>query len=203
MLDIALRPTKDRLLAGTVAVIAPRVAPGVLTAGSLVVTLAAAGAAWAGWPVAALFGWLVGRVLDGLDGPVARHRGSASDLGGYLDTMADTVGYVALPLGVAAGIDRPSGWVTVAVLMGSFWLNGMSWAYLAAILEKRGAGAAATGESTTVTMRPALIEGTETIVLFSVFTALPAIAPWVFAAMAAGVAVGIAQRVLWAARHLA
>src|SRR5580765_3421580 len=32
--------------------------------------------------------WLLNRLLDGLDGPVARRRG-ATDLGGFLDIVAD------------------------------------------------------------------------------------------------------------------
>lgn len=202
MLDIALRPVKDRVLDGVSAVVAPRVGPGTLTLASLVVTLGGAAAAWAGLSPLALAGWLLGRLLDGLDGPVARRRGTASDLGGYLDIMADTVGYVAVPLGVALHLDSTAGWVTVAVLLGTFWVNGMSWAYLAAVLEKAGAGATSTGEVTSVTMRPALIEGTETIVIFSAFLVLPDQAPWIFGVMAVLVTVGIFQRLLWAARHL-
>ncbi len=202
MLDLRLRPAKERLLDTVAAGLAPVIGPGALTLASLTVTLGAAGAAWAGLRWVALAGWLLGRLLDGLDGPVARKRGQASDLGGYLDMLADTIGYVAVPLGVAAGIDRTAGWITVAVLLGTFWVNGISWAYLAAILEKRGAGAASTGEMTSVTMRPALVEGTETIVIFSAFIVFPAVSPWIFAAMVGLTAVNVVQRLVWAFRHL-
>lgn len=202
MLDLRLRPLKERLLDGVAAQLARIVGPGVLTVVALAVTLAAAGAAWAGLSALALAGWLIGRLLDGLDGPAARARGRASDLGGYHDMLADTVGYVAVPLGVALGVDRTEAWVAVAVLMGVLWLNGMSWAYLAAVLEKRGAGAASTGESTAVTMRPALIEGTETIVIYSAIIVFPSLAPWLFSAMATLVALNVVQRLAWANRHL-
>jgi len=202
VLDLRLRPAKERLLDTVAAGLAPVIGPGALTLASLTVTLGAAGAAWAGLRWVALAGWLLGRLLDGLDGPVARKRGQASDLGGYLDMLADTIGYVAVPLGVAAGIDRTAGWITVAVLLGTFWVNGISWAYLAAILEKRGAGAASTGEMTSVTMRPALVEGTETIVIFSAFIVFPAVSPWIFAAMVGLTAVNVVQRLVWAFRHL-
>ncbi len=99
--------------------------------------------------------------------------------------LADTVGYAAIPLGVALGIDRTSGWITLAVLLGVLWVNAISWTYLAAVLEKRGAGAATSGELTTVTMPPALVEGTETIVCYSAFVVFPGAAPWLFSAMAA------------------
>lgn len=202
MLDLRLRPTKDRLLDKAADALAPVIGPGTLTLASLTVTLAAAVAAWAGLRYVALVGWLLGRLLDGLDGPVARKRDQASDLGGYLDMLADTVGYVAVPVGVALGLDRAAGWVTVAVLLGILWVNGISWAYLAAILEKRGAGAPSTGEMTSVTMPPALVEGTETILIFSAFIVFPAFAPWIFAAMAILVTVNVVQRLAWALRHL-
>lgn len=202
MLDLRLRPIKDRLLDNVARRLATIVGPGTLTLLSLAITVGAGFAAAVGATVVALVGWLVGRLLDGLDGPVARIRGQASDLGGYYDILADTVGYVAVPLGVAFGVDSRSGWIAVAVLLGVFWVNGMSWSYLAAVLEKRGAGSATTGEMTSVTMRPALIEGTETIVIFSVFIVLPDWAPWTFSVMAALVAVNVIQRLRWAARHL-
>lgn len=202
MLDLRFRPLKERAFDRLARCLAPVVGPGWLTLLGLAITLGAAGAAAAGVSSVALAGWLLGRLLDGLDGPVARARGTASDLGGFHDVLADTVGYVAVPLGVAFGLDTRNGWITVAVLLGVFWINGMSWAYLAAILEKRGAGASTTGEMTTVTMRPALIEGTETIVIFSAFIVLPHLAPWIFATMAALVSINVVQRLAWAARRL-
>ncbi|MEO6629025.1 MAG: CDP-alcohol phosphatidyltransferase family protein, partial [Aquihabitans sp.] len=155
-----------------------------------------------GQPVAAVAAWLIGRLLDGLDGPVARHRRAASDFGGYLDMVADTIGYAAVPIGVALGVDERRAWIAVAVLLGAFFINTISWSYLSAVLEKEGAGAAATGEMTTITMPPALVEGTETIVLFSLFIAFPQWSAGLFAAMAGLVSVNIGQRIAWARRHL-
>ncbi len=202
MLDLRLRPLKDRLLALTAARIARHAQANTLTGLSVGITLAAAGLAAAGQPVGALVAWLAGRVLDGLDGPVARHQGAASDFGGYLDMVADTIGYAAVPIGVAIGADRHATWIAVAVLLGSFFVNAISWSYLAAVMEKNGAGASTTGEVTTITMPPALIEGTETIVVFSLFILLPEQATWLFAAMAALVGVNVIQRLIWARRIL-
>lgn len=51
-----------------------------------------------GWPAAA-FGLLFAHVLlDGLDGPLARFRGSASNRGSFTDTMADQVVVTATTL---------------------------------------------------------------------------------------------------------
>lgn len=202
MLDLRLRPLKERLLEPVAARLARRVSANAISATALVITLGAAVLAAAGQPIAAVGAWLIGRLLDGLDGLVARHRGAASDFGGYLDMVADTIGYAAVPIGVALGIDERSAWIAVSVLLGTFFINTISWSYLSAVLEKRGAGASTTGEMTTITMPPALVEGTETIVLFSLFIVFPQWATWLFAAMAALVAVNIVQRLAWAQRHL-
>lgn len=51
-------------------------------------------------------------------------------------------------------------------------------------------------------MPPALIEGTETVVVYSLFLLLPHRLALLFHAFAAGVAVSIVQRLVWAARNL-
>jgi phosphatidylglycerophosphate synthase len=202
MLDTTLRRVKDRSLQPLAALAGRLVPAGALTVLSLVLcvgagVLAATGSRWL-----ALAAWLLGRLFDGLDGPVARRRGTASDLGGYLDMMADTVGYAAVPLGIAAGQGEQSVWMWCAVLVATYSVNTVSWAYLSAIAEKRQQGAAATGEVTTIHMPTGLVEGTETIVLYAVMLAWPAQASVWFAAMAAAVALTIVQRVVWAKGNL-
>lgn len=200
MLDQRLRHTKERLLGPLAAGVGRRASPLALSTVALVVTLAAAGAAWATWYVAALALWLVGRLLDGLDGVVARQQARASDLGGLLDVVFDTVGYAAVPLGIAAGLDERSAWIAVSVLLASFYVNAVTWTYLATVLEKRQAGATTRGELTSTTMPSGLVEGTETIVLFSLMLLLPDLAVALFWVMAAAVLVTAAGRVVWAAR---
>ena len=202
MLDLRLRPLKERATRGLAGRVARWCSAGALTAASLGLALGAAAAAATGLPLVAVVGWLASRLLDGLDGPVARARGEASDLGGYLDVVGDTVGYAAIPLGVAVGIDGPTTWVAVACLEAVLYVNAISWTFLAAVLEKRGAGATSRGELTTVTMPPAVVEGTETIVLYAVMLAVPAWATAVCGAMAALVALNVVQRLMWARRHL-
>jgi len=202
MLDHSLRRVKDRSLQPLATAVARVLPAGALTVLSLVLcvgagVLAAAGSRWL-----AVAAWLLGRLFDGLDGPVARSRGTANDLGGYLDMMADTVGYAAVPLGIAAGQGEQSVWMWCALLVATYSVNTVSWAYLSAIAEKRQHGAAATGESTTIHMPTGLVEGTETIVLYAVMLAWPAQAPVWFAVMAAAVALTIVQRVVWARSNL-
>jgi hypothetical protein len=74
--------------------------------------------------------------------------------------------------------------------------------YLAAILERRGRGAAATGERTRVTMPPGLVAGTETILFYAAFMLWPPQAAPLFVVMTGLVLVGVVQRALWAHRHL-
>ena len=203
MLDLRLRPLKERLLEPAADRLAGHLGAKTLTGLSLTVTLGAALLAATRRPWLALGAWLLGRLLDGLDGPVARWRDTASDLGGYLDLLADTIGYAAVPIGVAYGVDERGTWIALAFLLASFYVNAISWTYLSTVLEKRGAGAAVTGELTSVTMPPALVEGTETILLFSLFLAIPQLSTWLFAAMAIAVAVNVVQRLTWARGKLA
>ena len=202
MIDARLRPVKDRVLDPVAARVPGALTPLALSGIALGLGLAAAGAAGAGWSVVAVAAWLTGRVVDGLDGAVARQRGQASDVGGYLDIVLDTVVYAAVPLGVAAHLDERGAWIVVAVLLGAFYVNAVSWAYLSAVLEKRAVGAASTGESTTVTMPRGLVEGAETIVIFTVALAVPSVAPAVFGVMAGAVLVGAAARTVVAVRRL-
>jgi phosphatidylglycerophosphate synthase len=203
VIDRRLRGGKERLLGPVAGAVPAFLSPAALTVSGLGLTLAAAAAAAAGHPAWAVAGWLAGRLLDGLDGEVARSRGTSSDWGGYLDMVSDTVGYAALPLGVALGRDDAETWATVAILLASFYVNAVSWAYAAAVLEKRGSGAASTGERTSVTMPSGLIEGAETVVFFTAFAALPGLAPALFTTMAALVALTIALRMRWVHAALA
>jgi phosphatidylglycerophosphate synthase len=80
------------------------VRPGAVTAVGLAVGVGACVAAGlAVWPLA-LGLWLVNRVLDGLDGALARVGGGGTDLGGFLDFLADFVVYGGFVVGVAIAV---------------------------------------------------------------------------------------------------
>ncbi|MCK7519029.1 MAG: hypothetical protein MZV64_15540 [Ignavibacteriales bacterium] len=86
--------------------------------------------------------WLCGfrnRVLDGLDGLLARMHDKQSDFGGYVDILTDFVVYAALPIGLVAGSPSNERYLALAFMLASFYVNTASWMYLAAILEKRSA----------------------------------------------------------------
>lgn len=202
MIDRELRPVTGRVLDPLARRVPTAVTPLALSVTAAGVGLSAAVAAGLGLVALAVAAWWVSRLLDGLDGAVARQRGVAGDLGGYLDLLLDTVVYAAVPLGVAAHVDERGGWIAVAVLIAAFYVNAVSWAVLSALSEKRARGAAATGERTSVTMPRGLVEGTETIVLFTAMLALPDVAVELFWFMAAAVALGVVGRLPAAVRLL-
>ncbi len=215
VVDRLLRPVKARALSPLSAALARHLGcagASRLTLLGLLVGLAAAAAAALGAFAWALGLWLANRLLDGLDGEVARRLHTAGDRGGYLELMADLVVYVTLPLGAAAGatgllgaealVTSPWTWPLAALLLASYYVNLGSYALLAALLEKRGRGAAARGDPTSLVMPAGLIEGTETLLLVALMLAFPTLLPFWFGLTAALVALGAAQRTLWAARML-
>ncbi len=189
MPDDKLRKVKDRLLRPLVAALG-WLSPNVITLLALAVGLAAAGAATQRLYGLGLALWAVNRMLDGLDGAVARATGQQSDFGGYLDIVADFVVYAAVPIGFFLGLPSVELGLSLILLLASFYVNGASWMYLAAILEKRSAGAAARGELTTVAMPAGLIGGTETVLFYTAFFLWPSAARWLFLLMAASGAGG-------------
>lgn len=196
MFDEWLRLYKDRLLGGMARRLGG-LSPNTVTLLAGVVGLAAAGAITVGQRGLALALWLASRVLDGLDGTMARVHGRSTDFGAYLDILLDFVVYAAIPLALAAAAP-PDARYAALVLLASFYVNAASWMYLAALLERRGVHSGATR----VVMPAGLVAGTETIVLYSAAIILPAhfeVICWVMAAL---VSVGIVQRLVWARRRM-
>jgi len=202
MIDRMLRTPKEQLLQPMAHSPFRSVHPTAITLLALGVGLGAAVVAWQQMFVLALVLWLLNRILDGLDGTVARLTNKQSDLGAYLDIISDTIVYAAIPLGLALGAATPAAYVSVALLLASFHLNTASWIYLSALLEKRKHGAASQQEMTSVTMPNGLIEGGETIVFFCLFLLVPqAIVP-LFLLMALLTVATAAQQWRWAAANL-
>ncbi len=179
-----------------------RVSPNAVTLLAMVIGLTAAVMAARQMYAVALALWLASRILDGLDGMLARLTHQQTDFGGYLDIVADFAVYAAVPIGLFLGRATAELGVSLALLLGSFYINGASWMYLSAILEKRSSGASARGELTTVTMPAGLVGGTETILFYSAFLIWPRALPWLFLIMAGLVLLGVIQRLWWAQRHL-
>lgn len=202
MLDMVLRGPKDAVLAPLLVGPVLRLDPLALTLAGGAVGLAAGGAAAVGELWIALALYVLNRVLDGLDGALARAAGRPSDGGAYLDIVLDHTVHAAISLGLAVWLGTPTAWAVTAAVLAAFYVNGATWMYLSALLEKRRAGAAARGETTSVSMPPGLVEGTESIAYYVLVLALPAQLVPLSGAMAALVVIGAAHRTLWGLRRL-
>jgi phosphatidylglycerophosphate synthase len=77
---------------------------------------------------------LLNRVLDGLDGPLARATGGATQRGAYLDAVFDTLFFASLPFGFALA-EPEKAVAAVFLLLGLIVLGAASWT----MVEKRGA----------------------------------------------------------------
>lgn len=202
MVDKLLRIPKEQALTPVAMHLLRRIRPTTLTLFAFSVGGAAALAIWQGYYLLGLVLWLLNRVLDGLDGTLARITDQQSDFGGYLDIMLDTVMYAIIPTALAFSVDTPHAYQVLILLLISFYVNSASWMYIAALLEKRRAGATASGELTTITMPSGLIEGTETIAFFVLFILFPHAIVALFMVMALLTFATIGQRLIWAARAL-
>ena len=131
---------------------------------------------------AALLVILLNRLLDGLDGAVARH-GRPTALGGYLDIVCDMAFYAAVPLGFA--LARPENAVWAALLLASFVCTCASFLGRAVLAAGRGEPDPGTRGRKSFFHAAGLMEGTETILAFVLFCLLPGIFPWLAGAVAA------------------
>lgn len=170
MFDHRLRLLIDPPLNAAARLIASR---GV-SANALTLTGAAMGIA-AGLAIAGgHFGWglalvILNRLLDGLDGALARHT-RATDFGGYLDIVCDYVFYTAVPLGFAAA--APQNLWPALVLVASFVLTAVSFLSFATLAAKRGLTTQAQGQKSFY-YATGLAEGGETIAAFIAFCLWP------------------------------
>lgn len=211
MFDTTLRGVKDRIgepLALRMSGISPNtISLAAFGVGMVTVLLASRGLfAWA------FVLWLVSRFLDGLDGLLARIHLKQSDFGGYLDILLDFAVYAALPIAIVLSAPTMERYLALAFMLAAFYVNGASWMYLAAILEKRngqiagrtpqivqGMGdPAAPPTMTTVIMPSGLIGATETILAYSAFLVWPNQAALLFAIFGGLVVFTTLQRLVWA-----
>ncbi len=204
MLDRRLRPVKEKILTPLARVLGDRVHPMAVTLTAFLVGVGAAVCAARGTLGLALGCWIVNRLLDGFDGTLARTQRVQSDLGGYVDLLLDFVVYAAIPVGLVLGVasaTRAPVALAALALISTFYVNAASWLYLSALLEKRGAGAQARGELTSVSMPEGIVGGVETIAFYVLFFLWPAHLVTLFTSMAALVVVTIVLRLMWATRH--
>lgn len=105
---------------------------------------------------------LANRLLDGLDGAIARAT-RLTDFGGFLDIVADFAFYVAIPIGFAFA--DPANALPALLLVASFTLTGISFLAFATLAAKRGVETNAHGRKSFF-YNSGLAEGAETIIAF-------------------------------------
>ena len=171
MFDAKLRPLIDPPLNRLGSALARRgVTANAITFLGLALGLAGAAAISGGYFGAGLGLILANRLLDGLDGAVARANGPPV-LGGYFDIVADFAFYVSVPLGF--GLVDPANTQAALVLVASFVLTGVSFLAYAVIAAERGARTDAHGRKSFF-YSTGLAEGGETIAVFIAFALFPA-----------------------------
>lgn len=142
-----------------------------LTLAGLLAGLAAAAAIVLRADGTALALLLVSRLLDGLDGSVARAT-RRTDRGGFIDIVFDFAFYGAIPLAFA--IREPEVYaLPAALLLFSFYANGASFLAFATVAAKRGLESRVRGLKS-IYFTAGLAEGTETIAIFALMVLQPA-----------------------------
>lgn len=130
--------------------------------------------AWGRYELALLV-ILLNRLIDGLDGAIARSRGT-TPFGGYLDIMCDMGFYAAVPLGFA--LARPDNGLWAALLLASFVCTGSSFLGRAVLAAQRGEPDDGTRGRKSFFHAAGIVEGTETIIAFGLFCLFPQAFPW-------------------------
>ncbi|RED53601.1 CDP-alcohol phosphatidyltransferase family protein [Aestuariispira insulae] len=135
-----------------------------------------------GRPDIALICILLNRLMDGLDGAIARQAGP-TDIGGYLDIVLDFLFYGAVPFGFA--LMMPEFALSAAFLIFSFIGTGSSFLAYAIVAEKRKITTDIRGLKSFYYLG-GLTEGGETIAFFILLCLLPQhfnILAWVFGSL--------------------
>jgi phosphatidylglycerophosphate synthase len=126
---------------------------------------------------------LLNRLLDGLDGALARHSG-LTDLGGFLDIVCDFIVYAGVPMAFALA-DPEANALPAAFLIFSFIGTATSFLAFAVMAAKRGITTERRGRKSLYYLG-GLTEGTETILAFVLACLWPAWFPliaWLFGAL--------------------
>ena len=150
--------------------------------------------------------WILNRIFDGIDGTAARVSNRQSDFGGYLDILLDFILYALIPISFTFTTDKnnigSSSWFALVIMLGVFYVNAASWMFLSSILEKWGQSFNSNKKMTTITIPSGLIEGFETIVIYSLFFFLYEYLSIIYLIMSGLVIIGVIQRIIWAAIKL-
>lgn len=184
----------------------PWITPDRLTILNLLLGLASAVLAATQWWLPALAAWLLCRVADGLDGPLARLRnrrtGSAdTGRGGFLDICADFVVYGATVVGVGIGATTAFGapWLPFLLVLFAYYINGTAFLAFSSIAEKTGRQLR---DGRSLSFLSGLTEGAETIAVHSLWLVFPVVASEIAAGWALLVTASAVLRIIAGYRSL-
>ncbi len=184
----------------------PGITPDGLTLLGLALGLGSAVAAGFQLWALALVLWLSSRVIDGLDGALARRRkaegrGGESEAGGFLDITADFAAYgatvVGVAFGAAAAFDAP--WWPFLLVLLAYYLNGAAFLAFSSIAERTGRRI---DDGRSLSFLGRIAEGTETIIVHSLWLIVPFWAAPIAVVWAVIVAVSAVQRMVVGYRAL-
>nr|WP_314144973.1 CDP-alcohol phosphatidyltransferase family protein [uncultured Rhodococcus sp.] len=179
----------------------PAITPDRITAAGLVLGLGSALAAGLQFWLLALALWIVSRIADGLDGPLARRRATPGGAGGFFDITADFVVYgttvVGVAVGATAGYDAP--WWPFLLVLLAYYINGTAFLAFSSIAERNGR---TIDDGRSLSFLGGLAEGAETIAVHSLWLLLPGISWQIAVVWAAVVAVSSGQRIIAGYRAL-
>ena len=169
MLDPFMRRLIDPPLKGVAAIWPRRISANQITIFGFVLGVGCFLAIATNSLTAALILLGLNRLADGLDGAVARAQ-SPSELGAYLDIVADFALWGLLPIGFII-LDSDNS-VAAAVLLSSFSISMTVFLAFAIMAEKRGLETDAQGRKSFFYVA-GLAEGTETIAFFAIVIIWP------------------------------
>lgn len=215
MFDLGLRGIKDRVMIPICGALPAWITPNQITLIGFSCGLLSVAMTIASSPGYGLIFWILNRAFDGFDGSLARRRGTSSDLGGFLDLLADFLIYSLLPIAVAysqdagpaavdGGVFVSPSWRAVAWLEACIHINNFVLFYVAAVQAGHKAKLAeaqrvsskekSLSSLTSVEMPPALIEGLEAGMFFTAMLVWPDQLIFIAYGMAVAVAIGVLQR---------
>jgi phosphatidylglycerophosphate synthase len=137
---------------------------------------------------------LISRLMDGLDGAVARAT-QPTDRGGFLDITLDFLFYASIPLAFAIAEPAQNA-LPAAVLLAAFIGTGSSFLAFAAVAEKRKLQSLALPDKSFYFLG-GLTEATETILAFTAMCLWPAAFPLIAYGFAVLCGITIAMRIVW------
>ncbi|MDJ0358270.1 CDP-alcohol phosphatidyltransferase family protein [Paenarthrobacter sp. PH39-S1] len=207
MFDARLRRVMEPALGRAAAWLdRPGITPDRLTALNLVLGLASAALAAGQCWLPALAAWVLCRIADGLDGPLARLRNRRTGnqdtgRGGFWDICTDFVVYGATVVGVGIGANAAfaAPWLPFLLVLFAYYINGTAFLAFSSIAEKAGRQIR---DGRSLSFLPGLTEGAETVAVHSLWLIFPGGAWEIAAVWALLVTASAVQRIIAGYRSL-